>query len=252
MDEIAKRLNLHEFFSHLFPGAVALGLCMAASAALGPDPARAWPASAFQSFAGDSLTVKLIAFLVASYALGLVCLSAGDGIMKFVRRLAPSTRLEMLDPKHDALSASQRAMIRRRVCDLTGLACETGPEHLTDRQVFQLCYAYTIANRLDGFIQVMSGRMAMYTGLAGAFAVGGALWVIANVVNPDLAAAPGLIAGVVALVLLAVVWATTKARHFDHWFCLHVYNTFLMGVGSVGHRPSSVSPNVPPAGTPVR
>jgi hypothetical protein len=219
VEEISKRFTLHDVFGYLLPGTVSL-LGSGAFAIAYNLHASVVVTALSNKFQDLHISVQILAFVATAYVCGLLAIGIGDityVLLGFRRRkpLGASTGKW-------ALSDPVKAALRKKLNSVIPESTE-----LSERDQRFLAYSHLIDAQKDGFVQLMSGRGAMYLGLTGAItliaASGVALSVASNWPSIDYKT----IIAIIFTMLVGELWTISNAYAFDCWWEKHVVFAYL-------------------------
>ena len=217
---ITNRFTLHDLFGYIFSGSLVL-LAFWSLATLSnietKSPSIEKIVTAFRQL---HLTAQLAGISAVTYFVGLVCVSIGDICYNCIYRNS-NRPPDILWQDRGKLSLTPKMKDRFKE-KLRKLVGDKGV--LSKQEQVDLAYSYLINTGKDRFVQLMSGRQAMFNGLAGASVVI-LLGTLLGWYNASVCWSVTVCSSVACFCTLA--WSVVNARRYAAWWCHHVVHATL-------------------------
>jgi hypothetical protein len=228
IEQVSKRFTLHDILGYLFSGIFTL-IIVAVLLVFNSYCRDIEVLRMVTLFRQLHLSTQVLVYMILGYFLGLVCTSIGDALYELWWDTKDVSLLD--DKSKESLSLEIRDSFRKKVADLLGVSEPPSFDTKISRKDFHsVAYSYLILHEKDRFVQIMSGRGIMYSGLAGSFVICGIAGLLLEILNCT-QDRPTVLLNWIVLVVCAVgvCCGLRKASKFDALWKKHVVFGFLAG-----------------------
>jgi hypothetical protein len=215
--DLTGRLTLHDILGYFLSGSWAMIIFSIITISNRVNEIYLFPALS-DAFLRLHLSMQVACTVVAAYILGLICNAIGDLLFSVFGHK------ELPGEHHSAYSVEVLQTLQERINIFAGSTAFANSFELQRH----LAYSYLINNEKDGFVQAMSAKGAMYSGIAGSSLLAIIFTLITSLLSHHFTT--GCCWFNLAIILLAfsgMFWGLSGAKKFDRLWKRHVVFGFL-------------------------